>query len=113
MKKEYRVKKSSVIERIVKTRKSTGDRYFVVYKKENHDNNHFRVAVSVTKKYGNAVMRNKIKRQVREIVFKMDIQSKFDVFIVIKNSANKLSFNEIKTSIEKLVNRQKIIEVKK
>jgi len=40
MKKEYRVKKSSDIEMIVKTKQSTGNKYFVVYKKENHDNTH-------------------------------------------------------------------------
>ena len=62
MKKEYRVKKGSEIESIMKKRLSTGNRYFVVYKKENHENTHFRTAISVSKKFGNAVKRNKIKK---------------------------------------------------
>ena len=94
---------------IVKTKKSTGNKYFVVYKRENHENTHFKAAVSVSKKYGNAVKRNKIKRQVREIVFKMDIMSNYDVFVVIKNNANTLDFNEIKSSIYTLVKRQNIL----
>ena len=109
MKKEFRVKKSSHIEMILKNRQSKGNAFFVVYKKENHENSHFKVAISVSKKFGNAVKRNKIKRQVREIVFKMDIQTKFDIFIVIKNKANTLDFTHVKTSIEQLVKKHNIM----
>ncbi len=109
MKKEYRVKKGKEIEMIIKDKKSTGNRYFVVYKKENHGNTHFRFAVSVGKKYGNAVKRNKIKRQVREIVSKLDIMPQMDIFIVIKVTANKLNFNEIKSNLQMLIKKQKIL----
>jgi ribonuclease P protein component len=109
MKKEYRVKKGSDIEMIMKTRQSTGNKYFVVYKKQNHDNNHFRFAISVSKKYGNAVKRNKIKRQIREIISKLDIMPDFDVFIVIKNSANTLEFSQISDQITLLIKKQKIL----
>ena len=109
MKKEFRVKKSSHIEMILKNRQSKGNSFFVVYKKINHENNHFKVAISVSKKYGNAVKRNKIKRQVREIIFKMDILPNFDIFIVIKNKANTLGFDEIKNSIEKLAKKHDIM----
>lgn len=109
MKKEYRVKKGSDIEAIIKRRKSTGNRYFVVYKKKNHGQTHFRFAVSVPKKYGNAVQRNKIKRQIREIISKLDIQPEYDVFVVIKKQANTLDFQAIKTSILGLVDKQHIL----
>lgn len=109
MKKEYRVKKGKEIEMIIKQRKSTGNRFFVVYKKKNHENNHFRFAVSVPKKFGNAVYRNKIKRQVREIISKMDIDPKIDLFIVIKTNANTLDFTQIKDSIETLITKHKIL----
>ena len=109
MKKEHRVKKGSAIEMIMKARKSTGNRFLVVYKKENHDNTHFRAAISVSKKYGNAVKRNKIKRQVREIVSKLDILPNYDIFIVIKNNANTLEFSDIKRDIEMLIKKQNIM----
>jgi ribonuclease P protein component len=108
MKKEYRVKKSSDIEKIIKDKKSTGNKYFVVYIKENHDNDHFKAAISVSKKYGNAVKRNKIKRQTREIVYKLDILPVYDVFVVIKNSANELDFDQIKANITSLIKKHKI-----
>lgn len=109
MKKEYRVKKSSEIEMIVKYKQSKANKHFVIYKKENHGNSHFRFAVSVSKKYGNAVERNKIKRKVREIISKFDIVEVFDVFVVVRISSKGISFSEIKDSITSLVKKLNIL----
>ncbi len=109
MKKEYRVKKSSEIEKIVKDKQSKANKNFVIYKRENHDNSHFRFAVSVSKKYGNAVERNKIKRQVREIISKFDIIDIFDVFVVVKVSSKGITFKEIKDSITSLIKKLNIL----
>ena len=112
MKKEYRVKKSSEIEMIVKYRQSRANKHFVIYKKENHDNTHFRFAVSVPKKYGNAVERNKIKRQVREIISKLDIIEVFDVFVVIRKDSKGITFKEIQQSIKSLTSKLEILRWK-
>lgn len=109
MKKEYRVKNSKEIEIIVKGRKSKGNKNFVLYKRENHENTHFRFAVSVSKKYGNAVERNKIKRRVREIISKYDISDRYDLFVVVKTGSINLSFDEIKESLEWLIRKQNIL----
>jgi len=109
MKKEYRVKKSSEIEKIVKKKQSKGNKYFVLYKNENHENNHFRFAVSVSKKYGNAVERNLIKRRVREIISTYDVIDHYDIFVVVKPNAKELDFAEIKSSLNWLVKKQNIL----
>jgi ribonuclease P protein component len=109
MKKEFRVKKGKEIEMIIKGKKSVGNKFFVLYKRENHENTHFRFAVSVSKKYGNAVKRNKIKRQTREIISKKDVFPNLDLFVVIKVPANKLSFQEIKQNLEYLIKKHKIL----
>lgn len=113
MKKAYRVKKGKEIEAIIKKRESVGNKYFVLYKKKNHEQKHFRFAVSVPKKYGNAVSRNKIKRQIREIVSKENILPNFDLFFVVKPAAKSLSYWQIKDLIEGMIIKQKILEVKK
>jgi ribonuclease P protein component len=109
MKKAYRVKKNSEIKSILRTKKSKGNQYFVIYKKINHDMTHFRFAVSVSKKYGNAVERNKAKRYIREIVRQLDIDKPVDFFVVIKNKSKQLSFYQQKVQIKALLKKQGII----
>lgn len=109
MKKAYRVKKSSEIEEIIRHKKSVGSKHFVLYTKKNHGQTHFRFAVSVSKKYGNAVERNVAKRRVREIISKLDIMDYYDVFIVIKNNANTIPFSMFEKELTSLVIKQKIM----
>jgi ribonuclease P protein component len=111
MEKAYRVKKNTEIEKIIRKKESVGDGFFVIYKAENLRTGHFRFAVSVSKKYGIAVERNRIKRQVREIVAVAPFQPRFDFLIVVKNNAKKLEFNEMQLVLNKLFARAKIIEV--
>ncbi len=111
MNKTFHVKKSSEIEKIIHAKNSVGDQYFVVYRQENHDNLHMRFAISVPKKYGNAVQRNLMKRRIREVVSKISFLHHIDFFIVVKSSASRLSFQEINDDLYKLFARAKIIEV--
>lgn len=109
MKKEYRVKKSSEIEKVMRNRQSKANQSFVIYKYKNHENTHFRFAVSVSKKYGNAVHRNKIKRQIREIISKMDVKDNYDLFIVVRSKTKLLDFAANKKSIISLVTKLNIL----
>lgn len=101
MKKVYRVKKNNEIDAIIQHRKSNGDKFFVIYNKKN-EIQHFRFAISIGRKYGGAVQRNKIKRQIRMIMqqHKNDIPV-FDYVIVVKKDANSLDYVSIETSIMK------------
>ncbi len=106
MKKEYRIKQGSDIESIIKNRQSVGNKQFVVYTKKNHEISHFRFAVSVPKKYGNAVLRNKMKRRIREIIAHLEIVDLVDIFIVVKPAANTLSFQEIQEILTSMIHKQ-------
>lgn len=110
MKKVYRIKKNSEIDAIIQNKKSSGDRRFVIYT-ANSQNEHFRFAISIGKKYGGAVERNKIKRQLRMIInnHSKDIPS-FDFVIVVKKDASGLSFAEIEANILKRLSKFKKTE---
>lgn len=108
MKKQYRIKKNEEIADLVKLKQTVGDRYFVLYK-SNIKETHFRYAVSVNKKYGNAPERNKVKRRVREVVKEFKYKN-YDFMIVIKQNAKDLGFAEIRKDLLKLFKRAEILE---
>ena len=99
MNKQYRVKKSDEIESILKNRDSFGNKYFIVYKKISNEAN-FRYAISVGKKIGNAVTRNKVKRQVRAIVDNLlKPELLMDVFIVVRPNVLDLTYEQMQSQI--------------
>jgi len=109
LKKEYRIKKSAEIERVMKNRKTVGNSYFILYYQKNHENKNFRYALSVPKKYGNAVYRNLMKRRLREIIKVNSFDETIDFFIVAKPKSRGLSFVEIKKLLENLFAQAKIL----
>ncbi len=109
MKKQYRVKKSSEIEKILKAKNCYGNKYFTVYKKENDETNYFRYAISVGKKIGNAVIRNRVKRQIRAIIDNMcDPLFNIDVFIVVKTNIHDIDFLEMQKQLKYLFKKLNI-----
>ncbi len=109
MDKSYHVRKNEDIEKIIKRKETVGDSCFVVYKLLNPDVPHLRFAISVPKKYGNAVERNLIRRRIREIVAHAGLKDDFDYFIVVKPAAGALTFAELTADLHKLFARAKII----
>jgi len=108
MRKQYRIKDSSEIKTVLNARRKKADGFFTLYVRPN-GNSHFRFALSVGKKYGNAVARNRIKRQVRMVVANHVNRSLgMDVFIIIRPSASRLSYQSIETKLTKLFKAQKI-----
>ena len=109
MKKEYRIKKNSEIQQLIKKKTTVGNGYFILYHQKNHENKHFRYALSVPKKYGNAVERNQMKRRIREIVKIHSFLNDVEFFIVVKPKAKSLTFDDIKKFLENLFAQAKIL----
>ena len=110
MKKKYRIKSNNEIQSLMKKKQTVGNSYFVIYYSKNHENINFRFAISVSKKYGNAVERNLMKRRLREIIRLSEIKQNFDFFVVVKLKAKKLNFEDIKKNIKNLLNNANILK---
>ena len=103
MKKKYSLKRNEEIGKIVHKRRFVKNDVFVLYYQPNNESPHTRVCISVGKKSGNAVTRNKIKRQVREMVTSIfDFEIKCDYVVVVRMafldkefSYNKEKLNEL------------------
>ncbi len=103
MKKEYRIKKSKDIETILKKRKSSGNKYYIIYMEKNIETNHFRLAMSVSKKLGNAVLRNRLKRQIKHVILDFDGKLKNNnYFIIARKDCIDLSYKDRVYQLKKL-----------
>ena len=105
--KEYSIKKSQEIDRIINNKNSVGNKYFAIYKMDNNETSHFRFSLSIGKKYGIAVERNLMKRRIREIIRKnIYLMKKLDYVFVIKPLSKELNFNEIEKNIIYLLKKE-------
>lgn len=111
MKKKYRVKKSSEFKKILDRQLVLGkNSSFNVYYLKN-SLGFGRVGIAVSKKNGNAVVRSRIRRQVRAMVNALNIISySYDFIIIIKQAYNNLTFDENLNSLKSIF--EKIKETK-
>lgn len=112
MKKINVLKKSQDFEKIIKNNKSFRSRLFFIYV-QRHEETNYHFGLSVGKKIGNAVRRNQVKRQLREIISKNDYQKNFDCIIIVRREINNVNFSEIKTELNEIFKKIKIIKENK
>lgn len=103
MKKVYRVKSESDFQSVFKSGKSTANRQFVVYVLPRENQSHFRVGISVGKKLGNAVVRNRVKRKIRQAIHELDkvgaIRDDVDFIVIARAPSVDMTVQEIKQSL--------------
>ena len=104
--KKYRVRKNQEFAKIIAKKKSVVSESFVVYF-EKRKENYSRVGISVSKKLGDAVTRNKIKRQVRMMLadfYDFEANS-VDLIIIVRNRYFNKTFNDNLLELENLVKK--------
>lgn len=95
MKKTYRIKRQQDFDAIFKANHSVANRRFVVYQLERQQG-HFRVGLSVSKKLGNAVTRNRIKRRLRHALQELKPHLRTADFVVIaRQGVQELSYQDL------------------
>ncbi len=110
MNKQYRIKKSTEIENVLKKGQKAYSKYFTIYKLDNNETKHFRFATSVGKKIGHAVNRNLVKRRIRACMDQFNLQDKnMDVFVIARQEVNNLTFDEYLEQIKYLLKKLHII----
>ncbi|UQZ48098.1 ribonuclease P protein component [Bacillus sp. PK3-037] len=103
MKKRNRLKKNKDFQKVFKHGTSVANRQFVLYTLDQPENDELRVGLSVSKKIGNAVMRNRIKRLIRQAFLEeRDRLKQKDYIIIARKPASQLTFEETKKSLQHL-----------
>lgn len=101
MKKRNRIKKNEDFQQVFQNGKSTANRQFVLYVLDQPDQKEFRVGLSVSKKIGNAVTRNRVKRLIRHVFIleKEKISKGKDYIVIARKPAAHMSFHEVRKSL--------------
>ncbi|WP_226677710.1 ribonuclease P protein component [Rossellomorea aquimaris] len=112
MRKEQRVKKNKEFQEIFKKGTSVANRQFVLYLLKKEDPQPFRIGISVSKKIGNAVCRNQIKRYVRQVFLELqdEVHDQYDYLIIARKPAAEMDFHEVKGSLTHVLKRGKVLK---
>ncbi|WP_100332690.1 ribonuclease P protein component [Bacillus xiapuensis] len=113
MRKTFRIKKNSEFQSVFKGGKSFANRQFVVYLYKRENQVPFRIGLSVSKKIGNAVTRNQIKRYIRQSFteLKERIQPGHDFVIIARKPAAEMTCKEVKNSLIHVLKRAKVLRL--
>ncbi len=106
MNKKYIIRKNEEIQKIVIANNKIVDNYFIIYYvKNNYKYN--RYCISVSKKIGKANIRNLLKRRMKDILMKNNIDNSYDYVIILRNGIMDLSYIIMKDIIINLLKGDK------
>ena len=110
MKKKNRVKKAEEFQELINKGKKIINSSFVVYFREKSEDE-VRIGITLSKKMGNAVKRNLIKRQVRMMCSDtVDVVNyPYDLILIVRYGYLDLSYEDNKNNLEKLLIKATIL----
>ena len=109
MKRVETVKNNDYFSSIIKTGDYKKNDIFVIYYIYNKDKVNPSFGIAIKKNIGKAVVRNKLKRQVRSLIDmnKKEFKNNTDYIIMIRNKAVECDFKTLKGAFESLLERIK------
>ncbi|NJP38850.1 ribonuclease P protein component [Alkalicoccus luteus] len=112
MKKENRLQKNEDFQTVFRSGSSAANRQFVVYQLRRDAQEHIRIGLSVSRKLGNAVRRNRIKRLMKEALRPMvaDLKQNCDVVIIARKPAADMELDEMKKSLRHVMKVAKLVD---
>ena len=102
------LKKDRDFQKVYKKKNVTGNRVFTMFLNKNNLPI-TRVGFVITKKFGNAVTRNKFKRRLRMILRDYDLKPGYDVILILKKDKSYIYYSELKRSFEHVLRKKGLI----
>ena len=108
IKKEQRLRKKADFQRAYSSGRSHSN-YLLVLRSIANSLGITRFGFVVSKRLGNAVKRNRLRRQLKEIVRVLDIKENVDLVFIARVPAKEASFQQLQQAVRDLLNRTKLI----
>ena len=110
MRKDQRITKTESFAVARSEGKSWADEFLVLIARPN-DSNLSRFGFSVGRRVGGAVIRNKVKRRLREAVRLAQVQNGWDLVVVVRKKGSSADFHMLRRSMENLMRRAGVLDV--
>lgn len=113
MDKIYRLRSNMEFKKVYSGGKNYWNRNLVLYVKKN-DIGNTRVGYSITKKIGNAVTRNKIRRRMKEI-YRLNfngVKDNYDLILIPKKNIVDISYKELENAMLHILKLSGVLKVK-
>lgn len=120
MQRENRLRKREDFNKVYRHGKSSANQQFVVYYMKrpgpiDQEGVDFRLGISVSKKVGNAVVRNRLRRMIKEIIRLngAQIAGQTDFILIVRKPAADMEYKEMEKSIIHVLKRASLFDRKK
>jgi len=112
--KKLRLRNRAEFTRVYRHGKSFANRQLVLYWFPKRDVEQFRMGVSVSKKVGNAVVRNRMRRLMKEIVRQHadEIIDHLDLVFIVRKGALDLEYKELEKSVMHVLRKSSLLKRK-
>jgi len=99
--KTFRLAKREDFNKVYRYGKSMANHQFVLYYLPQPKIEQFRLGISVSKKVGNAVVRNRLRRMIKEIVRlnKEQLAIQYDYILIVRKPAADMDYAQMEKSI--------------
>jgi len=111
MNKESKIRKNDEFQRIFKTARWVSGRWATIHYR-NGERKRSRWGIVISKRIGGAVVRNKVRRRLREICANLDaaLIKKVDLVVVGRKGIEKANYWDLQNDLEQVCRRAKLIE---
>ena len=82
---------------------------FLVVRARRYDREDARFGLSVSKRVGNAIVRNRVRRRLREILRHTDVTPGWDIVISARQEAATAAFAELRRGLHGVLKRAKLL----
>jgi len=112
---KLRLRKRQDFSRIYRSGKSFANGQFVLYWSRQKQADPIRLGVSASKKIGNAVVRNRMRRLVKEIIRHQTdrLVEQMDLIIIVRKPAVGLKMKELERSMQHVLKRSGLLKASK